>query len=839
MSTEQTPAAPDSFEYWLINEIKSVLNRQSLMPPFLLWCDPNHEWLELLRISAQAGGFELWADPEAHELSVRDRFANAPREPRVIWLPTAHDAVSWFKVFELEAEEVWERPMLTTLRDYGVSIARESESDLLPILPAHARQWFGMPQQTWQELTPGNAKGALIDDHRMLQILAGEKGEFDSLRAEERFAIFALRAVEDFGFPDPTNMDEENWRVTTTAYLLCTDAAAGNPKDPPNESECIVQSGLPRDRALKLLQSWQANVHFMPAFERLVQMADTRIGLPFWARNLPTPPRANTSHAVEEALFNQFAEKLERIEDIEPLVSMLEKQLQLFKDRESGFWDKLATNKVGWHYLVQLAHAASLLAENAGIETTWQVAMDAVSWYTTRGWKLDEIGETLFSESHDLPAMLFPVRERLRRAYLRAMDRIGQAFSALIAHAPGELMKLPFAGEVLLEKLAAKKVPTALLILDACRLDLGQRLVELFNHGEPAKRAEVATALAPIPSITPLGMAFALPMQRNQLHVELNTDRKGFRITVDGFDGDIALAEQRRKWLAKFFDAKEFLTIAEVLDSDKLKRSGKLPKLVIVQGDELDKSGHEGQLQLTGATEHIERYDAAIRRLRDAGFMRILVVTDHGFFHWQPETDEIESGKPNGDIQWSSRRAIVGKNLSLNSALYFQVPQSSLKVVVPRSINAFKTYGGVGFFHGGATLQELIIPVLEFNWPSKTTKIPVVLKPVEIITSEAPRVRLEAGVMGQQTMFGMDSKIIARRVRVKIQDPSTGKMVFRHDDPITIEPGGEAMTVQLKVVDPRPQLSAGNPLIVIVLDNDDEEIIAREEVTLKVDIDEW
>jgi hypothetical protein len=233
-------AAADSLQCWLVHEIQSRLARQSPTPPFILWCDPDREWFELLRIAAQAGGFALWADPEAHELSVRDRFANAPRAARVICLPTARVDLTWFKVFELAAEEVWERNLLTALRDYGVNIPREHESDLLPILPAHAREWFGKPKCTWQELTPGNAKGALVDDHRMLQVLAGEAGEFDLLRAEERFAIFARRSVEDFGFPDPTAMDEESWRMTTTANMLCTEAADGNPQSPPNESERII-----------------------------------------------------------------------------------------------------------------------------------------------------------------------------------------------------------------------------------------------------------------------------------------------------------------------------------------------------------------------------------------------------------------------------------------------------------------------------------------------------------------------------------------------------------------------------------------------------------------------
>ena len=59
--------------------------------------------------------------------------------------------------------------------------------------------------------------------------------------------------------------------------------------------------------------------------------------------------------------------------------------------------------------------------------------------------------------------------------------------------------------------------------------------------------------------------------------------------------------------------------------------------------------------------------------------------------------------------------------------------------MVPRSVNAFRTYGGLGFFHGGATLQELVIPVVVATWPAKASKVEVVLKPVgHIATGIAP-----------------------------------------------------------------------------------------------------
>ena len=74
---------------------------------------------------------------------------------------------------------------------------------------------------------------------------------------------------------------------------------------------------------------------------------------------------------------------------------------------------------------------------------------------------------------------------------------------------------------------------------------------------------------------------------------------------------------------------------------------------------------------------------------------------------------------------------------------------------------------------------------------------------------------------------------------VKIKDPASGKLVFRHNEPLTIEPDGTAMTVQMVIVTPKPELSHGTPLVVEVLDADNEELLAREEVELKIDITDW
>src|SRR5207253_8693709 len=65
----------------------------------------------------------------------------------------------------------------------------------------------------------------------------------------------------------------------------------------------------------------------------------------------------------------------------------------------------------------------SLLAENRAVEQNWKSVPAAVDWYTTQGWLLDQAGEQLFKESADLPKSLQRVRARLRRGYLRTMER--------------------------------------------------------------------------------------------------------------------------------------------------------------------------------------------------------------------------------------------------------------------------------------------------------------------------------------------------------------------------------------------------------------------------------
>ncbi len=807
----------------------------------LIWCDPDRVWKDLLISAAKNTGFELWADDQ-HELELRERFYTTPAAPRAVWVPVARENLTYFKVFELTASDVREWTLATALAAYGVEIPPQHLPELEPLLKAHVREWFDRPRSAWNELTPGNAQGTLVDDELVFEYVTTPSLSFAKLQQEDRFTIFADRLVDDFGLPAPKATDADGWRTAALACLLCTDAAVKTVGNPPNEPQRIIPAGPQRDRALKLLARWQKQVDLVDGFEGLTPKADQLTSLQFWARSLEKLPAALASRVVEATLFEREMERLAVIDSFDALAETLESGLTQYRFHAAGFWGKQAKNRLDWLSLVKLGEVACLLRQESRTETVWKRASEALEWFTRSGWCVDQAGELLFQDHQKFPGALVGVTARLRKAYVRHFDAVNSRFAELLEHDGLSALGLSYAGESIKDTVqTAGKEPVAVLVLDAFRYDLGERLAERLNRGEPTRRAQVKAAIAPLPSITAIGMAFAVPGCGSNVKVQYDTSEKtGWKVTSPGFAGNLSIASERREWLKQNLKVKDksFLTIDQVANAGQgeeisTKTHG---KLVFVFGDEVD--DHDCVLKPYGLDQTLDRYATVARRLRKGGFGTILVVTDHGFFHWDPDPDEKDLPKPNGEILFASRRAVAGHHLKHASALKFGVPGSDLDCCVPRSIGAFKTYGGLGFFHGGATLEELIIPLVTIRWPKKARKAGVVLKPVSQITSLAQRVEVASAEQQQDFLAESDENIIGRQVVVKVVDPATGKNLFKSKQPMNIEPTGKIQVVEIAKVEGAEGASGMN-LMLVLEDADDGEQLDRQPVTLKVDLDEW
>jgi hypothetical protein len=143
----------------------------------------------------------------------------------------------------------------------------------------------------------------------------------------------------------------------------------------------------------------------------------------------------------------------------------------------------------------------------------------------------------------------------------------------------------------------------------------------------------------------------------------------------------------------------------------------------------------------------------------------------------------------------------------------------------------------VGYFHGGATLQELVIPVVTVSWPRKSRKVGAVLKPVDRIERLIQKIEVAPAGVQQDLTGGVDDNLVARAVFAKAVDATTGKTLFRSDT-ATLEPGGQSAALTLKKVE-GAEGQRGLELRLHLIDADDDTVLETVAVKLSVDLDEW
>ena len=101
----------------------------------------------------------------------------------------------------------------------------------------------------------------------------------------------------------------------------------------------------------------------------------------------------------------------------------------------------------------------------------------------------------------------------------------------------------------------------------------------------------------------------------------------------------------------------------------------------------------------------------------------MIVTADHGYLyqHNRLEETDFTNFTPSGTVYRSTRRFVLGKNLVENPAVQKWQGKAlgfgdDTEALIPKSINRLRVQGaGSRFVHGGASLQEIVLPVLEIN----------------------------------------------------------------------------------------------------------------------------
>jgi hypothetical protein len=196
-----------------------------------------------------------------------------------------------------------------------------------------------------------------------------------------------------------------------------------------------------------------------------------------------------------------------------------------------------------------------------------------------------------------------------------------------------------------------------MLVLDALRFDLGATLAERIDSQEGVARSSVQPARAPLPSITALGMGMALPIVEDQLVGR----HRGWQVAVDRNRASDNLS--RRREAACMVADQRASTLSLRRWTPML--GGPVPGLrrsLQAPGDLRCHHRYHGARRPVGLSRQRAGAQAAIceavEHLRNRGWLRILIVTDHGYIHW-PVNEEKSSDLPAPDPAYASRRALA------------------------------------------------------------------------------------------------------------------------------------------------------------------------------------
>ncbi len=149
--------------------------------------------------------------------------------------------------------------------------------------------------------------------------------------------------------------------------------------------------------------------------------------------------------------------------------------------------------------------------------------------------------------------------------------------------------------------------------------------------------------------------------------------------------------------------------------------------LVYIYHNRIDSIGdkRESEERVFEAVEDtLQELILLIKKLTSANASNLLITADHGFIYQNRAIDESDFSGTDAEgveILFRDRRFVLGKGLKDVSGLRkFHSSELGLtgnvEVQIPKSINRLRLKGsGSRYVHGGAALQEVVIPVIKSN----------------------------------------------------------------------------------------------------------------------------
>jgi hypothetical protein len=514
------------------------------------------------------------------------------------------------------------------------------------------------------------------------------------------------------GLDLPTDAPLAKLRAIVLRYVLASEFRLDLSCEPPASLDSIPKpSTKDAESAVREIARRLRTGH-ADTYASLADRVEAELGL----KSAELPPGAlgsiDTFRFEERALLRHAGDLIANGE--------FESALSLVSERERSFWlDRDVARKAQWEATRRMAELGS--AAVAVRIAAAKMGNGPGSWidaYTSRdGWyrmdyaqrRLEVLITKLEEDPEERPLGV------VRRAYEDACHAMAEGFTRALAKAKWTVAGVLHQTRIYSEVVADRPKPVAYFMVDAMRFEMG---VELAERLPKSAEVSVRHAICALPSITPIGMAALLPGASTSFSVLEQDGVLGASID-NVFLPDAA---SRKKLAAAKVANLVHLGLDELLSLQPSKLAKKIEsaQVVIVKSQEIDHAGeagftHQARQVMDTVIDNLAR---AIRKLAAAGVEHSVVSADHGHLFFPVDRDEsMRIEKPGGNEIELHRRCWIGRGgatpagcIRVDAAALGYA--SNLEFVLPVGSAVFKAGGDLAFHHGGASLQELIIPVL-------------------------------------------------------------------------------------------------------------------------------
>ena len=427
------------------------------------------------------------------------------------------------------------------------------------------------------------------------------------------------------------------------------------------------------------------------------------------------------------------------------------------KRRTMVWYDNVSSYYEG---LLQVANMQSFFLEHsAGFHTVephkiWKE-------YTTDYYQMDTYYrqfhlcfQKALKKSNSLLDDLFKhVTEKVEGLYSHwFLGQLGQNWSDAAAEdleKYGRILEVPQQEDFYRQKVATNDNRVFVIISDAFRYEVAAELSEQLRR-ETQCTVTLNSAEAIFPTVTKFGMAALLPHKKLAITERSNGD---LAIFADGQSTD---AGYRDKVLKTVNAASVALKYDNIIGMKRAERSAlvKGMEVVYIYHDKVDEASHTSDSAVFPACDDaIAEIKNLVRIIvNEFGGTNILITADHGFLYtYSPLTEDgkVDKTTPSEQDVEIDRRYLItraGAKPDYLLPVKFGGEESAYEAWAPReNVRIKKKGGGLNFVHGGISLQEMVVPVIEYHFlrnqskEYKRNRSKYDTKPVEISLLSANR----------------------------------------------------------------------------------------------------